>query len=922
MKFNRPTASASQTILEQLEPRILFSGTNFVVSSLADVVASDGVVTLREALKAANTNSAVTDDVLAGSDTETDLIMFDAAALAAEAGAGNPLTIFLNGSDLTISDDVNIFGLGQDVLTIDANDASRVIDIDGSGVEVLLSGLTLTGGFGYYAGVYNNSGELTMTGVTVNGNAGIGIYNDHGELILIGVTVVGNGGTGISGSGPMTMTNVISSGNDGNGISASAPLELGDFKQFAYLDTHYAWGGDDALSLTSPTGDGTITFDFAGDTDDAGSVIGALSISIAAGAGGGTSANHFSVNQLVDLINVESQALQTGYNAASSVYNAETGQYGVKLTANSTGYKSLFVGGTVVFETGHAWGTTGNWDQTAGSDANVFNNYDNIAATLTNVTVSDNGGIGIENSGALTMTGGTVSGNADGGIYNNSGALTMTGVTVSGNDGGGIYNYHGELTLMDVTVVGNGGTGIAGSGTMTLTNVISSGNDGSGISASATLELSGLRQFAYLDTHYASGDDYALSLTSPTDDGTITFTFAGDTDDAGAAMGAITIAIFAGAGGGTTDYTYTVNQLIGIINATSQAKQTGYNAASLVLNSQSGQYGVKLTANATGVKTLTVAGTATLAATGTSWITDANWDETSGAATGFNIDDNTAATLTNVTVSDNGGIGIENSGELTMTGGTVSGNGKGGIYNLGTLIVTDSVVRGNSAENGGGIYISDGTVTLTNSTVSGNSASEDGGGIYNGSHSTLTINNIIVALNGAGLDGDEIEGDWTGSGNQIGVDQVDMDVLIHDILGTEYGDANLDGKVSLADLTIVSTNYGITSGATWLQGDFNGDGAVSLADITILSSNFGFDSAAAPVTVEPVAPAEVEPETTSPARPSAMAAHWQSQQSGVHNSQRSTLRLLNSRPKNMWLSDDLAEDDEVDLLAVPELLVI
>jgi hypothetical protein len=120
--------------------------------------------------------------------------------------------------------------------------------------------------------------------------------------------------------------------------------------------------------------------------------------------------------------------------------------------------------------------------------------------TLTNVTVSGNGGVdgagGISNRGTMTLTDVTVSGNGGGvgGIFNEVGAsATLTNVTVSGNHGsdegpglssgtGGIDN-RGSMTLTNVTVSGNGNIGGAGgignSGTMTLTNVTVSGNSGS-----------------------------------------------------------------------------------------------------------------------------------------------------------------------------------------------------------------------------------------------------------------------------------------------------------------------------------------------------------------------------------------------------------------------------------------------------------
>ena len=51
------------------------------------------------------------------------------------------------------------------------------------------------------------------------------------------------------------------------------------------------------------------------------------------------------------------------------------------------------------------------------------------------------------------------------------------------------------------------------------------------------------------------------------------------------------------------------------------------------------------------------------------------------------------------------------------------------------------------------------------------------------------------------------------------------------------GDANLDGRVDVNDLTIVLTNFGQTR-MTWSQGDFNGDGKVDVNDLTIVLSNF------------------------------------------------------------------------------------
>ena len=67
---------AQRPSAEALEPRLLLSGMTFLVNSLADAVAADGVVTLREAIQAANTNLAV-NEAPAGSAAEADIITFD-----------------------------------------------------------------------------------------------------------------------------------------------------------------------------------------------------------------------------------------------------------------------------------------------------------------------------------------------------------------------------------------------------------------------------------------------------------------------------------------------------------------------------------------------------------------------------------------------------------------------------------------------------------------------------------------------------------------------------------------------------------------------------------------------------------------------------------------------------------------------------
>ena len=52
------------------------------------------------------------------------------------------------------------------------------------------------------------------------------------------------------------------------------------------------------------------------------------------------------------------------------------------------------------------------------------------------------------------------------------------------------------------------------------------------------------------------------------------------------------------------------------------------------------------------------------------------------------------------------------------------------------------------------------------------------------------------------------------------------------------GDANLDAKVDINDLTIVLAHYD-EAGMTWTTGDFNNDGKVDINDLTIVLAHYG-----------------------------------------------------------------------------------
>jgi hypothetical protein len=72
------------------------------------------------------------------------------------------------------------------------------------------------------------------------------------------------------------------------------------------------------------------------------------------------------------------------------------------------------------------------------------------------------------------------------------------------------------------------------------------------------------------------------------------------------------------------------------------------------------------------------------------------------------------------------------------------------------------------------------------------------------------------------------------------------------LLNLMPGDANVDGKVDINDLTRVLTNYNQNVGVVWGSGDFNRDGKVDINDLTIVLTNYNQSLGASSVGLSPV----------------------------------------------------------------------
>ena len=93
----------------------------------------------------------------------------------------------------------------------------------------------------------------------------------------------------------------------------------------------------------------------------------------------------------------------------------------------------------------------------------------------------------------------------------------------------------------------------------------------------------------------------------------------------------------------------------------------------------------------------------------------------------------------------------------------------------------------------------------------------------------------------AAIEAGDADADLDGDGD---ADGGDMDHLIHDILGTHYGDANLDGVFDSSDLVqlFVAGKYETGTPASWAQGDFNCDGVFDSSDLVKALTDGGYRS--------------------------------------------------------------------------------
>ncbi|NEO55453.1 MAG: DUF4347 domain-containing protein [Okeania sp. SIO3B5] len=392
----------------------------------------------------------------------------------------------------------------------------------------------------------------------------------------------------------------------------------------------------------------------------------------------------------------------------------------------------------------------------------VFHVLEDAALQLENLEITrgfvNNRGGGISNSGTLTISDSTISGNSassfGGGVYNR-GTLTISDSTISSNSasslGGGVDNFFGRLTISNSTISGNSasyfGGGVNNIGTLTISDSTisdnSATNGGGGIYNSETLTISNSTISSNSASYFGGGvnnrgtltiSDSTVSGNSGTNGGGI-FNFGGST--VSITNSTISNNSVDGTGGGI-DNLGTVSIRYSVIFG-NDARLSGdgvSNSGTASISNSTISNNFTTEAISHGINN-----------SGTVDINNSSINNNNGGI--FNS--GTASISNSAIIANTGaefGAGINNSGTATISNSAISLNsasfGSGGINNEGTVSINNSSISVNDAQADGGIGNS-GTATINNSTIRNNSAPFQSGGI--GNSGTVTINNSTISGN-------------------------------------------------------------------------------------------------------------------------------------------------------------------------------
>jgi len=375
-----------------------------------------GQLTLREAVAI---STAVFSD---------DTITFDPAVFS------TPQTITMNGTEMMIGDRVTVTGPGSGLLTIDAQQKSRIFNIDQAGSAsntFTISGMTLKNGL-----------------VTGNGGA---ILNSDETLIFSDMKFLNNKATAIGGAlhntakVSVTVTNAVFSDNtagtgQGGGIAFATAASTGNFTNVTFLrNTSGIQGGGVAFA-----GNSTSTFDSVTFDQNIGSTGGALFMSSTLSF---TATNSKFINNTSRAAGGGGGAIRFGagsINISQCLFDNNTaGDLGGAICSTTGPFTysigdSTFTNNTALTSVGGAIASNAN-----GTTMNVFNTiFDHNSATSGGAVYAITTlNLGFTNS---TFTYNDARTSGGGALRAGGGAITVDSCTFDGNtssDYGGAFGF-------------------------------------------------------------------------------------------------------------------------------------------------------------------------------------------------------------------------------------------------------------------------------------------------------------------------------------------------------------------------------------------------------------------------------------------------------------------------------------------------
>ncbi len=682
---------------EQLEARRVLA--SYTVDTANDIVAEDGMLSLREAIQAANMNAVINADTVAGGagPGTIDTITFAAG-----------LSTLTLGSELSITDSLRISLGDASEITIRGNNAARIFSIDANPDATIfntvsIEGLMLKDGVAAVGGaIYVATGQsLSLDSVTLSGNTATGdaatqgggaIYNDGGTLSLVDSTLSGNAASGTSGSGGAIFNAT------GGTLQIATSMITGNTANRAGGGIETTAGSNASLTNVNVNGNSLVN------------------ATASPGNGGGVHVGGNAVVAIVGGTVNDNQAVEGG-----GVWTSASG--------------SLTIDGTMI---------DGN---TAAAGGGIYND---VAATATNevfgLTFTELNGSGVTGTGSVTVTSPT--------------ATTRTVRVVIDAEGledvsafGGIHaaHIHGQFAgnaARPILEQGDGpffdGAGGLANGFAPIDSVLPSiADDGVTIEDGFLDFLEGQPKYGPVLLNLTSTqlrDASAFSSNPPAGVPPLAHFLA--LADNGAIDPS---ALFPSGTEFNLDTTYTFD-----LTNPDEARQFN-NLAPLdfrevVLHGQTIDKSISDAIDAAAMGT--APGGIDLG-NGTAFRVTAPVAAAEIVPMGSSVPTTNAAinnaTIRNATIRNNAATG-----NAAVEGG-------GGIHNEnGSLTITNSTITGNvatgAAGSGGGIINVGGTVSVTNSEISGNTANRAGGGIETTSGSTITLNGVTLDTNSAGVD--------------------------------------------------------------------------------------------------------------------------------------------------------------------------